>query len=387
MASKQQLPGASIKWRVIYVVMITTVVCLYMYTVKLQDYMYTSGPYRIADSNNNVAGIQVCENTTVVNVSSNELPEMYGNRSHCFDVIDSSVFVNYSKDAIINEAENIHKLAQKYVHLDSGPCESRLPQCLIVGNFKCGTRELIDFMSMHPRIKIMRKPVYEIQFFNKHYAAGLGWYRKYMPCSYKNQITVEKSPEYFHNVRSPMRIRAMNSSVRLIVLVREPVARTVSHFTFYHKGFIASHRNLEDFVIDKTTGDIKSKNAFVKFSVYDIGMARYLRFFNRSQIKVIDSEDFKRDPYSVLHNLEMFLNLEHTIQPENFVFNKEKGFFCLRQNRSSKTASCYRDDRGRKTRGIEDLVTETPDVFRKLAEYFKPHNERFFQLAEHVFDW
>lgn len=303
-----------------------------------------------------------------------------------FDVIDSSFLVEYSFEAIQQEAAAIQARARGLVQLDSGPCEQRLPQCLIIGNFKCGTRELLDFMSMHPRIMVKTQPDYETKFFTNHYFRGLEWYRQLMPCTYANQVTTEKSPDYFQSETSPALIHAMNSSIRLIVLVREPVARTVSQFTFHYNDFRTSNHTLEEAVIN-IFGEINSGKNFVKNSIYDIGMERYLRFFDISQIKVIDSEDFKRDPYAVLYDLETFLNLEHTIHRHNFIFNEEKGFFCLRQDKNSKTASCYHDKRGRNTTGVAETITESQEVLKKLQEFFKSHNERFFRLIGRSFDW
>ena len=292
----------------------------------------------------------------------------------------------YSETAITRQADLIHQNAQKYVDIGSGPCTPRLPQCIIVGNFKCGTRELIDFMSMHPRIRILTKP-YELEFFDEHYAYGLEWYRRHMPCSYSNQITVVKTPSYFQSQIAPGRIHSMNSTIRIVVLVREPVSRTISQFTFNPLGYSRYKYNLANAVLVKATGKVDKNSYFVKHSVYDEGMSRYLKYFNRSQIKVIETTDFIRDPFRVLYEMEEFLNLEHTIQPENIVFNTEKGHHCLRTNIQSKTAACYGDKRGRHGYDTRKLVNAPEIVLEKLKGFFKPHNENFFKLIGRVFDW
>lgn len=72
----------------------------------------------------------------------------------------------------------------------------RLPQALIIGVRKCGTRALLEMLFLHPNIQ---KAAGEIHFFDKddNYKKGLEWYRKKMPHSFKGQITIEKSPSYF----------------------------------------------------------------------------------------------------------------------------------------------------------------------------------------------
>lgn len=72
----------------------------------------------------------------------------------------------------------------------------RLPQTLIVGVRKCGTRALLEMLYLHPRIQ---KAAGEVHFFDRdeNYSKGLEWYRKKMPHSFRGQITIEKSPSYF----------------------------------------------------------------------------------------------------------------------------------------------------------------------------------------------
>ena len=62
---------------------------------------------------------------------------------------------------------SIKEKAAKLLKFPKEKCERRLPQCLIIGNLKCGKRELIDYMSMHPRIEIRSTPYYEISFLSE----------------------------------------------------------------------------------------------------------------------------------------------------------------------------------------------------------------------------
>lgn len=106
----------------------------------------------------------------------------------------------------------------------------RLPQALIVGVRKCGTRALLEMLFLHPRIQ---KAAGEVHFFDRdeNYEHGLEWYRKKMPYSFRGQITIEKSPSYFVTPEVPERVRAMNASIKLMVIVRDPVTRAISDYT------------------------------------------------------------------------------------------------------------------------------------------------------------
>jgi len=63
----------------------------------------------------------------------------------------------------------------------------RLPQFLIIGVQKAGTRALLEFLNLHPDV---RAPAHEINFFQLNYKRGLEWYRQQMPASHAGQFSV-----------------------------------------------------------------------------------------------------------------------------------------------------------------------------------------------------
>ena len=296
--------------------------------------------------------------------------------------IKSPINVLYSESAVSNMINLIKEEAAKLLKLPQENCEQRLPQCLNIGNYKCGTRELLDYMSMHPRIEVRNiHHFYEISFF------GLEWYRKEMPCSFSYQITVEKSPGYFHNMEAPARIHRMNSSIKLIALVREPVSKTISWFTFWRSLMKQFHYNLDEYVLKQPSGDINVSCPAVKESIYDEGIRRFMKFFKNSQIKIIEAEYFKRNPYKVLREIEEYLDIEHVIKSDNFVYIEQKGVFCLRQNRESQNVSCYSDRKGRNTTQVKNSIKYSNMTLHKLKSFFQPHNDNFFRLINKTFDW
>ncbi len=46
-----------------------------------------------------------------------------------------------------------------------------------------------------------------------------------MPCSRWDQLTIEKSGNYFVEEDTPERIHAMNPKIKLLLIVRNPVTR------------------------------------------------------------------------------------------------------------------------------------------------------------------
>ena len=109
------------------------------------------------------------------------------------------------------------------------PVQQHLPQLLIIGVRKGGTRALLEMLNLHPSVCMV--PV-EVHFFDKsdNYQKGLEWYRSQMPLSRADQLTVEKSPSYFVTPEVPERVWAMNPATKLILIVRDPVVRLLSDF-------------------------------------------------------------------------------------------------------------------------------------------------------------
>ncbi|KAL8163079.1 UNVERIFIED_CONTAM: hypothetical protein K2H54_006855 [Gekko kuhli] len=56
----------------------------------------------------------------------------------------------------------------------AGEGSRRLPQAVIVGVKKGGTRALLEFLRGHPRVRAAGA---EPHFFDRRYGRGLAWYR------------------------------------------------------------------------------------------------------------------------------------------------------------------------------------------------------------------
>ena len=288
-----------------------------------------------------------------------------------------SPYSKYQAESILRKTIYMHHM-KHFVKPPNETCKKRLPACIVVGVAKCGTRELMDFMRLHPHIEIFYgKRTYEMPYFARSYKKGQAWFQRQMPCSYSNQITIMKNAWYFHASYIPERIKKVNESIKLIVLVREPVARAISQFTFLpsnHKG------GTFDAVAIKGN-KVNAKIPSLVRSVYDKPMKNWLKYFNLDQFLIIDSDELKYDPAAVLTKVEDFLGLGHYITPEMFVLDEDKGFYCIQSKLTKNGKACYAKNRGRSVQEVSASTTT------KLRSYFKPNNERFFKIIGKSFNW
>ncbi|XP_032889521.1 heparan sulfate glucosamine 3-O-sulfotransferase 1-like [Amblyraja radiata] len=253
-----------------------------------------------------------------------------------------------------------------------------IPQTIIIGVRKGGTRALLEMLDIHPDIVVAAT---EVHFFDwdENYVKGLEWYRTLMPFSYPHQTTIEKTPGYFTSVKAPKRIHDMNSSTRLLLILRDPTERVISDYTQVYYNRLENHKPvqaIEEMVIKN--GALNTKYKAIQRSLYDIHMGNWLHYFPLHQIHIVDGGALIKNPVEELQKVEIFLNIPAKIMTSNFYFNQTKGFYCLRSDGKER---CLHESKGRP----HPVVNGT--VLKELHAYFREHNERFFRMVKQSFNW
>lgn len=67
----------------------------------------------------------------------------------------------------------------------NGSAMRRLPQVLIIGVKKAGTRALLEFLRVHPSIRAAGP---EVHYFDRFYTRGLAWYRLVCACKFLGRV-------------------------------------------------------------------------------------------------------------------------------------------------------------------------------------------------------
>ncbi|MEE6462492.1 hypothetical protein FKM82_001611 [Ascaphus truei] len=253
-----------------------------------------------------------------------------------------------------------------------------LPHTIIIGVRKGGTRALLEMLSLHSDISAAES---EIHFFDweDQYEKGLQWYLGQMPFSYPHQLTVEKTPAYFSSPKVPERIYNMNSTIRLLLILRDPIERVLSDYTqvFYnHKQKNKSYPPVEDLLLKNR--EINTDYKAINRSLYYPYMQNWLTYFPLANIHIVDGDHLIRDPFPEIQKVETFLNLSPQIKASNFYFNKTKGFYCLRDSGRDR---CLHESKGRAHPQVNSFL------LGKLHDYFYEPNKKFFELVGRTFDW
>ncbi|XP_056406234.1 heparan sulfate glucosamine 3-O-sulfotransferase 3A1-like [Hyla sarda] len=269
--------------------------------------------------------------------------------------------------------------AQEGITLTSlGEGSKKLPQSIIIGVKKGGTRALLEFLRVHPDIRAVGA---EPHFFDRNHDKGLDWYRELMPRTLDSQITMEKTPSYFVTKEAPARISAMSKDAKLIVVVRDPVTRVISDYTqtLSKRPDIPTFESLT--FKNRTMGLIDISWSAIQIGIYAKHLENWLQYFPMSQILFVSGERLITDPAGELGRVQDFLGLKRIITDKHFYFNKTKGFPCLKKAEGSSKPHCLGKTKGRTHPNID------PEVVQRLREFYRPFNMKFYQMTGHDFGW
>ena len=219
-----------------------------------------------------------------------------------------------------------------------------------------------------------------------------------MPPSFPNQITIDKSPSYFRNEDTPKRVFKLDKNMKLILIVRDPVLRVVSHFAHLKddeiKYFGKRNTTLEEEIFNKK-GEIivnpskitdKNKytiakdfrNSLISDSLYFVHLKRWLGYFKLSQFLILDGHEFIKNPYNQVKKVENFLGLVPYFKPDHYVFDTQKGFYCVNGKVFNKTRNnlCLNEEKGRTHPVIEESTMD------KIKKFLDPYSIRFFNYLK-----
>jgi Sulfotransferase domain len=174
----------------------------------------------------------------------------------------------------------------------------------ILGAMKSGTSTLWSYLIQHPRI--CRCLFKEPNFWSGDVEPKdvESYYRLWLPNPLTRQIALEASPQYTASPPGPNvadRLRGLPGRKHFFYLVRDPVQRVESHIAHaIGKGQLALDKAL---ILD----DFKD---YVSLSSYYTQLSRYRLAFPDATITILDFDELKRDPVSLLKRACIALEID-----------------------------------------------------------------------------
>jgi hypothetical protein len=235
-----------------------------------------------------------------------------------------------------------------------------LPAFLVIGAQKCGTTSTYAYLARHPSIdRAWRK---EVRFFDvpTNYALGEIWYRAHFALRRSGRITGEATPGYMFYADAPARMARHVPGARLIALVRNPVDRAISHYHFLARRGRESRpidAALDRQLLGAPSAPADDADTYLARGLYAEQLERVLRVFPREQLLVVRSEELLARPGPALARMFDFLGLPAWDVDVSRRLN----------------AGAY--------------GTIPPPVRRRLVAFFRPHNERLYDLLGQDLGW
>ena len=287
----------------------------------------------------------------------------------------------------LDQSENAMEDTRDILYIDAEnemEWKRRLPNALVIGIRKGGTRAALDFLSLHPSVRACPR---EVHFFDRqeNYVLGNDWYTEQMPLSFPNQIIIEKTPAYFVTEDVPNRVFKMSPYIKLLVVVRDPTVRAISDYAQLFEKSNGTLSSFEQFITQDPQHRILRKTSpIVTTGMYVDHLNKWLEYFPLGQIHFISGEQLVTNPVHELQSIENFLGLKPFFNEDLFYYNETKGFLCLSrptQEGERDRSGCLSDSKGRPHPPVNE------DVVTLLRDFYRPLNEQFYRAIGRNFGW
>ena len=204
----------------------------------------------------------------------------------------------------------------------------RLPDFLGIGTQKGGTTYLHGLLQQHPQVYLANPK--ELHYFSLHHHRGLEWYCHHFDTATADQCCGEVTPYYLFHPFAAERIATALPNVKLIVLLRDPVERTLSQY-FHSKrlglepleleeALAAEPQRLADAEAALKRGEVHKshqQHSYLSRSRYERQLFRFEKLFLSAQMLVLSSEDLFEHPKQIWERVLAFLELDNSPLPES----------------------------------------------------------------------
>ena len=190
----------------------------------------------------------------------------------------------------------------------------------IVGAAKCGTTSFHEYLSQHPDINMSL--IKETNFFSNEqlkndnlYYSGINICENtndYLNCFSPNsnaEIQGESSVSYLYYSNSAKRIYNYNSNAKILIFLRNPVDRAISHYLMdFNAGYFPY--KIEEIFMQREKYPKQFQQVF-ELGNYFNQIQEYYNVFPKKNIKIIIMEKEFHDLKKVMKEVEDFLEIKN----------------------------------------------------------------------------
>lgn len=193
-----------------------------------------------------------------------------------------------------------------------------LPNLFIVGAPKAGTTSLYYYLKQHEDINMSE--IKEPNFFSNEFIKVQNLYydtkgieneieyQKLFDSKYK--IRGEASVSYLYYEKVPQKIFNKIPNAKIIILLRKPSDRSLSHYYMDYK-----LKYVSDTLYDIFNNKSNSVNShlhyqqYISLSMYYEQVKRYLTVFGEENVRIYTTDEFKNNTQGIMDDIFLFLGL------------------------------------------------------------------------------
>jgi|SRR5699024_7162410 len=291
------------------------------------------------------------------------------------------------------------------------------PNFFIAGVSKCGTTSLHNYMDLHPDVFMSgtKEPHYFIKDIlefphkgpgdrqRKNIVDSIEEYRELFQDVTHEKIVGESSADYLYYSDSAEKIKAYSPDAKIVFILRNPVDRAYSAYTHLTR----DGRETKEFEYALEKEEERKRNNYgclwhlKSMGLYFSSLKHFMDVFGEGNIKVIISEEFKRDSHKVLNEICDFLNIDHFDEEKLNLMNynvsgipKNKKLFSLLRNKTVTSVVKIFVSDSEKRENLKNLLYSrllkkeniNPATREKLIDYFYSDIKKLEELLDTSLD-
>lgn len=180
-----------------------------------------------------------------------------------------------------------------------------LPSFIGVGPARTGTTWIHEVLQPFAGLP---RGLKETDFFSTNYDLGVDWYVSHFAGYAAGTVLGEITPTYFDHPEAPGRIAELLPRCRVIVSLREPVARLYSHYRLLRgEGWIARESFEETLRRHEKWAD-RAGN-MIGVNRYSDHLQRWFDALGREQVLVVRFDDLSASPQQFIDQITAFVGL------------------------------------------------------------------------------
>lgn len=186
------------------------------------------------------------------------------------------------------------------------------PNFFVVGAPKAGTTSLYEYLKPHPQIflPVVKEPKYFTPQLRE--SVSLDRYRQLYEHAAGYPAIGDLTPFYLWESTAPGRIHEVAPNAKIIVMLRDPVARAFSHYLMavslgHDKATFAEALSRYN---DREAAEWYLSSHYIEQGMYAEQIERYLRVFGAERVAVFLFDDLVSDPALTLTRMAEHLRID-----------------------------------------------------------------------------